>query len=260
MQQNQKEGVYFHRRGLCEARSIVVKIGSACIVDEDGIFKWRVLDSLAKDAEELKKQGRQIVFVASGAIASVRNSFPHERPRRISAALGQYEMERAYYEAFRKVGLRLATAIINISDITDVDFMTNREIIDAISALSRSQHEALVINENDFAKHDKFNNDMLAAVIAHEMKADGLVFLSTTDGFNDSEGNRINLVEEIDDQVMNMTTIAVSGNGTGGMRSKLEAFQYGNVHFRIIASGDIDRVISRILNGEDVGTLFLGGE
>lgn len=242
-------------------RRVVVKVGSNCVVTSgrpDPERIGRLADQLAWQVRE----GRQVLLVSSGAVASGRTVLGWPAPRRMEekqacAAVGQVALMDLYKEAFGRHGLAVGQILLVESDFDDrAHYLNARKTLEVLL-----RHGVVpVINENDTVSTSEIvfgDNDMLSALIANLVEADGLVILSGVPGLLDREGR---VVEEVADvaQVRSLVRKAVSSAGRGGMETKLRAMETvtrcGKHGF--VACADEPDVLRRILAGERVGTWF----
>jgi glutamate 5-kinase len=219
---------------LC--RRIVIKIGSALLVDGDsGTIRRQWLQSLAEDVVQCRAHGQEVILVSSGAIAAGRRQlgFADKALRleelQASAATGMLRLAHAYEEALARHDVTLAQVLLTLDDTEN-----RRRYLNARNTLSTLLKMGAVplINENDTVATDEIrvgDNDRLAARVAAMISADALILLSDIDGLYscdpvvDPDAQWIPFVEEITTKIDSMAGRAVSSLGTGGMVTKLEA-------------------------------------
>jgi glutamate 5-kinase len=219
-----------------KARRIVVKIGSALLVDRaTGRLKATWLNSLADDVAALVDDGRQVVLVSSGAIALGRHllSLPKGalelEQSQAAAAAGQISLSSAYQDVFRTRGLTVAQILLTLGDTEERRrYLNARRTIDTLL-----QHRAIpVVNENDTVATTEIrygDNDRLSARVASMMSADCLVLLSDIDGLytappgSDPHARHIPEVTHITPEIEAMAGDAGSELSRGGMKTKVEA-------------------------------------
>jgi len=255
---------------LACAKKILIKIGSAVLTGADGL-DLKIIDALAQEMCDLTRRGFSIVLVTSGAIASGKHrlniagklkSIPEKQA---AAAVGQGRLMRVYSKAFEKNNLYVAQILLTLSDLSDRQRYLN--IRNTLSTLME-WHVTPIINENDTVAVDEIkfgDNDNLAAMIANIIEADLFINLTATDGLYDCnpsqsrKAKRIPLVCEITDEIEAAATAETSSVGTGGMKSKIIAAQkVTSIGIPcIIAPGKKKKVLSDIMAGLDIGTLFL---
>jgi glutamate 5-kinase len=255
------------RAPLREARRLVVKVGSRSIVgaslDEGAAPGGGRFASIADQVAVLRAEGRSVVIVSSGAVALGRGKLGFSaRPKAIAelqacAAVGQSLLMRGWEQAFAKHALPVAQMLLTHADLEDRErYLNARGALDALLEL-----EAVpIINENDTVAVDEIrfgDNDQLAAMVSTLAGADLLVLLTDVEGLLDQRGARVPLVLDLD-AARALTRKPDGEVGTGGMSSKLEAARRASrrgVH-AVIADARDPRVLSRVLAGEDVGTLL----
>ena len=219
-----------------EARRIVVKIGSALLVDnEAGVLRAAWLDALCDDIAELRKRGKEVILVSSGAIALGRNLLGVPKgPLKLedsqaSAAVGQIHLAHAYESAFRARGLVAAQVLVTLGDTEE-----RRRYLNARSTISTllKRGAVPVVNENDTVATNEIrygDNDRLAARVASMVSADCLVLLSDVDGLytappgSGADAKRLDVVPEITAEIEAMAGDVGSELSRGGMVTKIEA-------------------------------------
>jgi glutamate 5-kinase len=257
---------------LNKARRIVVKIGSALLVDgKTGAIKAEWLASLVEDLAKARARGQDVIIVSSGAIALGRRNLGFAsgvirlEESQASAAVGQIALAHAWSEALRQHDIVAAQVLVTLNDTEE-----RRRYLNARSTLSTllARGAVPVINENDTVATSEIrygDNDRLAARVASMMSADCLVLLSDIDGLYTAPpgtpGARlIPEVSEITPEIEAMAGKPVSGLGSGGMITKIEA---GKIALAagcnmVIASGHALHPFQRIETGETC-TWFLSG-
>jgi glutamate 5-kinase len=258
------------RQTIAHVKKILVKIGSAVLTGAEGL-DLKIIDALVQEMSDLSHQGYSIVLVTSGAIASGKHrlnitgklkSIPEKQA---AAAVGQGRLMRVYSKAFEKKGLYVAQILLTLSDLTDRQRYLN--IRNTLSTLME-WGVTPIINENDSVAVDEIkfgDNDNLAAMIANIVEADIFINLTSTAGLydcNPSESKKaklIGLVREITSEIEAAATAEISSVGTGGMKSKiLAAKKVTAIGIPcVIAPGKRKHVLTDILDGKEVGTLFL---
>ncbi len=248
---------------LLKARRIVVKIGSALLVDgKTGAVKAPWLASLIGDLAEARERGAEVIAVSSGAIALGRRSLGLAAGKlrleesQAAAAVGQIALAQAWAEAFRTRNIVAAQILVTLADTEE-----RRRHLNARATLATllAQGAVPVINENDTVATSEIrygDNDRLAARVASMMSADCLVLLSDVDGLYsappDQSGARfIAEVTEITPEIEAMAGKPVSGLGSGGMVTKIEAgkIALGAGCNMVIASGHELHPLRRIAEG-----------
>ncbi len=258
---------------LMSAERIVVKIGSNLVATPTGSFNAPLLTGVVSEIASLVAQGREVLLVTSGAVrlglAGMGLSGP-PRPdlstRQAAAAVGQVELMTRYQELFSLHGCTVGQLLLTGDDISDRRRYLH--IRNTVLPLLHQHHVVPVINENDSVSVEGVQigeNDRLAALIAGKVQCDVLIILSDVEGLftadptREPEAKLLHEVREITPAIERMAGGSTSGVGKGGMRSKLVAAKIARrmgAH-TIIANGRLPRVISRILAGEELGTLFV---
>ncbi len=221
---------------LGTARRIVVKIGSALLVDRDsGALRKDWLESIASDIAGLKARGADVVLVSSGSIALGRGvlelgpgTLALEQSQ-AAAAVGQIRLARAWEEALAPHALTTAQVLVTLEDSTSRRrYLNTRATLESLLGFGAVP----IVNENDTVATDEIrygDNDRLAAQVAATVGADLLVLLSDVDGlytanpYEDPEARRLETVTEITPQIEAMAGDAGSGLSKGGMKTKLMA-------------------------------------
>ncbi|WP_326524724.1 glutamate 5-kinase [Sphingomonas sp.] len=238
---------------------LIVKIGSALLVDPDGGVRRKWLAGIAADIAERCRVGQQVAVVSSGAIALGARRLGLARGGRASledaqaaAATGQIALSQTWAEVLGAEGLTAAQMLVTLDDLED-----RRRYLNAAATLDRllSLGVVPILNENDSVATAEIrfgDNDRLAARVAQAAGAQGVVLLSDIDGLydrNPAQPGAVHIprVERIDAGIAAMADDrSASGMGSGGMVSKIAAARIAaaaGAHLAI-ASGRIDRPLS----------------
>ncbi len=217
------------------AKRLVVKIGSALLVDRQTGLKIDWLRGLAEDVVAAKARGTDVILVSSGSIALGRRvlGLPDGalalEQSQAAAAVGQIRLARAYEEVLAPHGITTAQVLVTLDDTEDRRrYLNSRATMETLLGLG----VVPIVNENDTVATDEIrfgDNDRLAAQIAVTVEADQLVLLSDVDGFysanpkEDPTAQRFDLVEEITPAIEAMAGDPISGLSKGGMKTKLLA-------------------------------------
>lgn len=265
---------------LKDKNRIVVKIGSSSLMhSETGKLDLLKIERLVRALVDIKNSGKEVILVSSGAIAVGKTAIGlHERPdelpvKQACAAIGQAKLMMVYQKLFAEYGTIAAQVLLTKYTMLNPVTRTNAE-----NTFKELLHIGAipVVNENDTVSTYEIeqvqsfgDNDKLSALVASITEADLLILLSDIDGLYTDDPNKnpdakfINVVDKIDEQLMNMgKNSSGSSVGTGGMSAKLVAAQiatYSGTDMVITNGNDVTN-ISRIINGENTGTLFLQHE
>ena len=219
-----------------QARRLVVKIGSALLVDRAlGELRFDWLTSLAQDVADIKARGTDVVLVSSGSIALGRRvlALPDGtlglEQSQAAAAVGQIQLARAYEQVLAPHGITTAQVLVTLEDSADRRrYLNMRSTMETLLSLGAVP----IVNENDTVATDEIrygDNDRLAAQVAATVGADQLVLLSDVDGFYSANPNvdptakRFDVIDDITPEIEAMAGDGVSGLSKGGMKTKLMA-------------------------------------
>jgi len=282
------------RRDLREAHRIVLKLGTH-VVTEDGVtLALDRLNGLVASVVGLRRAGREVVLVSSGAVGlGMQVLGLKERPRSLGlrqacAAVGQGHLMAYYTRALAAFGVTAAQVLLTGEDLGDRD-----RALCVRTTLMRLLELGVVpvLNENDsvsvkeLVEHQRAqaadagggaaarpspvfgDNDGLSARVAVSLDADLLVLLTNVAGLytanpaDDPHARRVGEVTIVDDALLALASGGSAG-GTGGMASKLEAARLCTAEGTavLIANGAEPGVLDRALDGEDLGTLITGTE
>lgn len=223
-------------RVLIEARRVVVKVGSALLVDQaTGRLNRQWLEALAEDVARLKRRGQEVILVSSGAIALGRRHLElapgklRLEESQAAAAVGQIRLAHAWKEVLEGHDITVAQILLTLEDTE-----RRRRYLNARSTLGTLLRLGAVpvINENDSVATAEIrygDNDRLAARVAQTISADCLVLLSDVDGLytadpaKDPQAQLVGRVLQLTPEIEAMAGGANSDVGTGGMATKLAA-------------------------------------
>jgi glutamate 5-kinase len=260
---------------LTAAKRLVVKIGSALLVDrETGALRQSWLNSLAADVAWLSGQGVKVILVSSGSIALGRQvlglpggDLALEKSQ-AAAAVGQIRLARAYQEALAVHELNTAQVLVTLEDTADRRrYLNSRATLDQLLTLG----VVPIVNENDTIATDEIrygDNDRLAAQVAATVSADQLVLLSDVDGFYsgvpgvDPSATHFEVIETITPQIEAMAGDAGSGLSKGGMKTKLMAAKTATAAgcAMAITLGSPDNPLKRLNNGAKATWFLADGD
>lgn len=254
------------RAGLSGVRRIVVKIGSRSLVGaslHEGASEGQGrFQELAAQVSALRGEGKAVVLVSSGAVALGRGRLGFSaRPRGVAqlqacAAVGQSLLMHSWERAFGADGVAVAQMLLSHADLEDRErYLNARAALDALLELGAVP----VINENDTVAVEEIrfgDNDQLAAMVCTLAEADLLILLTDVDGLRSADGARVPWIEDL--EAARPWVEKPKGDvGSGGMGSKLEAARRAARRGVPVAIADArdPRVLLRLIEGEDVGTL-----
>ncbi|MDD7836932.1 MULTISPECIES: glutamate 5-kinase [Paenarthrobacter] len=260
------EAAGLERQGIADAKRIVVKVGSSSLTSIKGGISEKSLTQLVNALAGKRNAGTEIILVSSGAIAAGLAPLGlAKRPKDLAtqqaaASVGQGLLMARYTQAFNAHGVTVSQVLLTADDL-----MRRTQHTNAFRALDRLLNLGVVpvVNENDtVATHEiRFgDNDRLAALVAHLVRADALVLLSDVDAVYDgppSQGaRRIPLVRGPQDlEDVTIGKAGKAGVGTGGMMTKVEAASIAagsGIHALVTSTANA----AAALAGEDVGTWF----
>ena len=256
-----------------DIKTIVVKIGTSSLTSEDGSFNRRLTEDLSRQVAELRKFGKTVIIVSSGAIGiGVEELKMPSRPREIplrqaAAAVGQNILMQEWMAAFGKYDIKVAQILLTYEAFSNR--MTYLNLRNSISALLEAG-VVPVINENDpICVHEieaTFgDNDKLSAMVASKVEAELLILLSDIDGLynknpkKNEDAQLISTIEKITPEIESYGGSPTSMKGVGGMRTKIEAAKITSIAgcHMVIANSAVQDVIIKVINGDNIGTLFL---
>jgi glutamate 5-kinase len=255
------------------ARLIVVKVGTRVLTGPDGLLDAARIESLGRQFDALLATGRRVVLVSSGAVgAGMGRMGLSTRPQELAhlqavAAIGQSCLIEAYERSLRSKNRHAAQVLLVADDLQDrTRYLNIRNTLRALLDYGAIP----IINENDTVSVEELrtsfgDNDRLAALVTTLLGADLLVLLSDVDGVFDRHpsepgASRLDRVETIDAGVESLARDRLGGLSKGGMASKIAAARIATEagSHCIIASGRDDRVLESIVDGQPIGTLFVG--
>jgi glutamate 5-kinase len=267
------------RQRVAAARRIVVKAGTNVIMRDDGAVALGRLYGLIESVASLKKQGRHVLIVSSGAVGLGAQRLRLEKKpgsltlKQACAAIGQSRLMSVYEEGFEKMGLLTAQVLLTEDDFRDRTRFQNLSAtleklleLDAVPILNENDTVSTLELESPEGKGARGlfgDNDRLSALVMSKVRADVLVILSDVDGLftgnpaHDRTATLIPLVREITDEIARYAD-GGSGRGRGGMTSKLDAARVATASggIAVFANGRTPGVLDRLFAGEAVGTVF----
>ena len=251
-------------------QKIVVKVGTSTLTNEDGSLNIEKIKKIVSELSNLSDKGYDVVLVTSGAVgAGMGKLNMTERPKTLSekqalASVGQVALTHLYQLLFQEYG-----KIIGQILLTRGDFSDRRRYLNARNVCNTLLKNKIipVINENDAVVSNELkvgDNDTLSALVSGLIDADLLIILSDVQGLYNKnpqkyeDANLIEIVGKIDDDIKKTADGEGSKFGTGGMITKIIAAEMATKigTNMVIASGDDPKNISRIVEKENIGTLF----
>ncbi len=258
-----------------ERLRVIVKIGTSSLTDDRGVISRDMIASVCRQVASLRHDGHEVVLVSSGAVAAgVAALDLSSRPSDVQtlqalAAVGQSRLMEVYNVEFHAVGLVAAQVLL-----VPNDFVDRQQYLHARATLERLLDIGCVpvINENDAIAADEIrfgDNDRIAALLSHLLRADVLVLLTDIDGLYTADPRRdpsAALVPEVSagDPLLSVSAgVTGTSRGSGGMASKMAAARIASASGvrTVIARATIDDVVRRAVDRHDlVGTTFLGSD
>jgi glutamate 5-kinase len=250
---------------------IVIKVGTNLLACADGKLNTRRIGMLSREIVKLKRSGRQVILVTSGAIgAGMGKMGLKARPttlkdRQALAAVGQPLLMELYQGAFKRLKATIAQVLLTRHDFEDrLRFNNIRNTLKTLL----DQNVIPIINENDTVAVEEIganfgDNDTLAAVVASAMNAGYCFLLTDVDGLYSGVPGKsplIAVVKKITQEIERCAGPACpGGRGTGGMATKLKAAAIAVKAgvTMVIVNGGLPQVVSKVLAGEKYGTTFL---
>ena len=267
------------REFLKDKKRIVIKIGSSSLQHkESGDLDYTKMEVLVRELCNLRNQGKDVILVTSGAIAVGRKAIGvtkleeeegHLGVKQACAAVGQAKLMMIYQKIFAEYN-QIAAQILMTKDTIVNDF--NRENAENTFSELLNLGVIPVVNENDTVATYEIvigDNDTLSAIVSGLTKADLLILLTDIDGLytddprTNPKAEFIEVVEKVTPEHMQMGKKSTGSNvGTGGMNTKMIAAHIATNSGAdmIIANSSDIRIIHRIMDGRNIGTLFKAQE
>ena len=246
---------------LKKSKTIVIKIGSSIIIDQNKKIRKKWLTEFAKDIKDLLKQKKNVILVSSGAIALgckklnlSKQNIKLDKSQAV-ASIGQIELMNLFNKIFSSKKINLSQILLTLEDTEQ-----RRRAINAKRTFENLFELGFVpvVNENDSIATTEIkygDNDRLASRVAQISSADCLVLLSDVDGlytqnpklFKNSQ--LIKEIKNIDLDIEKIATKSISEHGTGGMKTKIEAAKICQLSgcMMVIANGLLERPIKKII-------------
>lgn len=259
------------RAKLKNSKRIVIKIGTSSLVYENGKTNLKRIQTLARVISDLINTGKEIVLVSSGAVGlGVTKLNLPEKPgtveeRQAVAAVGQVNLMRTYGRAFEDYGYTAGQVLLTKNIIDGEE--SKRNSLNTFNTLLK-MNVVPIVNENDTVAVDEIkfgDNDNLSSIVARLIGADLLIILTDIDGYYSQNPNEhpdavlYHNISDLSEKIEEAAGGAGSKLGTGGMLTKVHASRLAAEHGTnaVIANGNDPEIIYSILDGEDVGTLFI---
>jgi len=246
---------------LKKSKTIIIKIGSSIIIDENKKIRKKWLTEFAKDIKDLLKQKKNVILVSSGAIALgckklnlSKQNIKLDKSQAV-ASIGQIELMNLFNKIFSSKKINLSQILLTLEDTEQ-----RRRAINAKRTFENLFELGFVpvVNENDSIATTEIkygDNDRLASRVAQISSADCLVLLSDVDGLYTQNpklfknAQLINEIKNIDLNIEKIATKSISVHGTGGMKTKIEAAKICQLSgcMMVIANGLLERPIKKII-------------
>ncbi len=260
------------RDNLKNCKRLIIKVGTSTLTYPNGRLNLKRIDEIAWVLADLHNRGKEVILVSSGAIAvgTVRLNL-EARPKSTAmkqavSAVGQAALMQIYENFFGNYNQTIAQVLLtkDVVDISDRALNARNTFFELLN-----MGVIPVVNENDTVSTDELefsDNDTLSAYVACLLEADCLIILSDIEGLFDSDPNVnpnaeiIQTVSEFNEDLHAMAGGSLSGLGTGGMSTKITAAEMATqkgIH-TVIASGEKPEILFDIIEGKEVGTIFIG--
>jgi len=249
---------------------IVVKVGTNTITETNGNLDKAVMKNIVDQICETEKQGKKTILITSGAIGcGMQELGLKEKPKdvvmkQVCAGVGQSILMSNYSSMFQKHGIKVAQILLSYSDLANAKTRKN-----LMNSLNRMLVLGIVpiINENDPISIDEIgasfgDNDNLSALITEIVNADLLAILTNVEGLYDRNPKKrgAKLISEVNSITKKIEAMGGSaGNlGLGGMKTKIAAAKRAAAGgaFVVVANGRKNNALIKIINNENIGTLF----
>ena len=262
------------RKEIKDANRIVVKVGTSTLTYANGQINLGRIEKLTRVLADIVNSGKEVTLVSSGAVGvgigklKLKEKPTNIREKQALAAIGQCELMHIYSKFFGEYSHTVGQVLLTRDVIEDEHIKQN---VCSTFELLLQKGIIPIVNENDTVSIDELeniakfgDNDNLSAIVSVLIDADLLIILSDIDGFYDSNPKEnpnaklIKQIDEITEEIEACAGGAGSSLGTGGMATKIAAARKATdagVNM-VLANGEEPSIISDILSGEEVGTLF----
>jgi glutamate 5-kinase len=262
------------RKNLKDCRRVVVKLGTSTLTYSNGQLNLRRIERLVREMADLHNRGMEVLLVSSGAIGVGANRMGYKKipktmpEKQALAAIGQGALIQLYEKLFSEYNKIVAQVLLTRGDLDE-----RLRYLNATNALLAILELGVIpiINENDtvVVEEIKFgDNDTLSALVASIVDADLLIILSDVDGLYDSDP-RVNQEARLQSEVDEITEAMVENSknrgssfSSGGMLTKLKAARICMAVGipMVIANSNRENVVRGIMDGKEIGTLFIPRE
>lgn len=250
---------------------VVIKIGTRILDSDKVVFNTTRIKSIVSEIAQFHNAGKEVLIVSSGAVgAGMRELNMGKRPQNIPelqalAAVGQGKLMQMYNQEFAKYNIKVAQLLLSRADVND----RRRYLNIRYTLLELLKFKVIpIINENDTVTIEELkfgDNDNLSALIASKIDADLLIIMTDVDGLYPCDPKKVKdakcipVVEKITDEIKSMAKGVQAELTVGGMITKISAADIATKSGinTIIANGLKEQTITKIMSGEEVGTLFL---
>ena len=252
---------------LSYLKLVVVKVGTSTLTSKSNPMDRRAIRNISKQVCELLDKGIRVVLVSSGAIGAGMHLLGlKSRPRTLehlqaAAAIGQAQLMKAYDEYFKEHRRKVAQVLL-IRD--DLEQRQRRSNVKSTLFTILEYGAVPIINENDTVSADEIkigDNDTLASLVTKLLGADLLIILSDVDGLYSHMGRKevVDTVNEIDKNIEELACGTDKDVCVGGMSTKIKAAKVVTESGipMVIANGQTEEILTKIVNKERVGTIFI---
>jgi glutamate 5-kinase len=248
-------------------QKIVVKVGTSTLTQGTQNLSRRYMLSLVQQIDHLKNHGLQVILVSSGAVATGRGILQfktdHQPSKQTLASIGQVKLIEIWTDLFSLYDLQVGQVLLNKEDFSHQKREMTRHNLNSLM-----EHIIPIINENDTVVNVDSrvgDNDNLAALVADLIEADTVILLTDQEGLYTADPRHyvdakfIPVVEQIDEKIFALAGGSSTSIGTGGMFTKIQAaHKAAEAGIQtIIASSTRSNVLIDLIEGKQIGTLFL---
>lgn len=264
-----------YRDKVKTAKRIVIKVGTSTLTYENGNLNLKRIEKIAQTISDLVNNNKEVILVTSGAVGVGKNKLNYsEKPKtpqekQACASVGQVILMNIYSKLFGEYGYSVGQILLTKDVLENEKRKLN--VINTFETLLKNKIIPIV-NENDSVSIEEIenisrfgDNDNLASVVSVIVGADLLIILSDIDGFYDKnpkinfDAKLISEVLEITKELESFASGSSTDLGTGGMQTKIQAGKIAtnNGCDMILANGENPSIILDILDGKNIGTLFV---